>query len=84
MMSFGARVTLQVQHLINGSPLECLPVVSCIPFRHSYRDRLSAVECTPDIIDRLGGWSIGGVGEAYGDGYPLDVLIRWAENILKN
>ena len=31
VMSFGARVTLQVQHLINGSPLECLPVVSCIP-----------------------------------------------------
>ena len=53
-------------------------------FRHSYRDRLRAVECPPDIIDRLGGWSIGGVGEAYGDGYPLDVLMRWAKNILKN
>ena len=53
-------------------------------FRHSYRDRLRAVECPPDIIDRLGGWSIGGVGEAYGDGYPLDVLMLWAKNILKN
>ena len=53
-------------------------------FRHSYRDRLRAFECPPDIIDRLGGWSIGGVGEAYGDGYPLDVLMRWAKNILKN
>ena len=53
-------------------------------FRHSYRDRLRAVECPPDIIDRLGGWSIGGVGEAYGDGYPLNVLLRWAKNILKN
>ena len=30
-MSFGARATLQVQLLINGAPLECLPVVSCIP-----------------------------------------------------
>ena len=53
-------------------------------FRHSFRDRLRAVECPPDIIDRLGGWSIEGVGETYGEGYPLSVLLRWAKNILKN
>jgi integrase len=46
-------------------------------FRHSFRDRLRAVECPQDITDRLGGWSVGGVGEAYGLGYPLEVLSKW-------
>ena len=48
-------------------------------FRHSYRDWLRAVECPPDIINRHGGWSIGGVGEAYRDGNPLDFSMRWLQ-----
>ena len=35
-------------------------------FRHSIRDRLSAVECPPDIADAIGGWSNPGVGKKYG------------------
>lgn len=46
-------------------------------FRHSMRDRLRAVECPPDIIDRIGGWSVGGIGETYGSGYPIQVLHKW-------
>ena len=46
-------------------------------FRHSIRDRLRAVECPQDIMDRLGGWSVGGIGESYGVGYPIDVLFKW-------
>ena len=49
-------------------------------FRHSMRDRLRAVECPPDIIDRIGGWSVGGIGESYGQGYPLRVLAKWLAN----
>ena len=45
-------------------------------FRHSLRDRLRAVECPPDIIDRIGGWAVSGIGESYGDGYPLSVTTR--------
>jgi hypothetical protein len=41
------------------------------------RDRLRAVECPPDIIDRIGGWSVDGVGESYGGGYPFSVLYKW-------
>ena len=52
-------------------------------FRHSFRDRLRAAECPPDIIDRLGGWSVEGIGENYGEGYPLGVLLRWIKSILK-
>ena len=32
-------------------------------FRHSFRDRLRAVECPSDIIDQLGGWRLKSVGE---------------------
>ena len=46
-------------------------------FRHSMRDRLRAVECPKDIVDQIGGWASISVGEAYGDGYPLEVLSRW-------
>jgi len=51
-------------------------------FRHSFRDRLRAVECPQDITDRLGGWSVGGVGESYGSGYPLEVLHKWMNKAL--
>ena len=51
-------------------------------FRHSFRDRLRAVECPADITDRLGGWAVGGVGEGYGEGYPLEVLTKWMNKAL--
>ena len=47
-------------------------------FRHTFRDRLRAVECPSDIVDQLGGWTTAGVGHAYGTGYPLSVLEKWA------
>ncbi len=32
-------------------------------FRHSIRDRLRAVNCPSDMIDQIGGWSSGKIGE---------------------
>ena len=52
-------------------------------FRHSIRDRLRAVECPQDITDRLGGWTVSGVGEGYGSGYPLEVLYKWLDRAVK-
>ena len=46
-------------------------------FRHSFRDRLRAVECPLDIIDAIGGWKTFGVGQGYGSGYGLDVKYKW-------
>lgn len=46
-------------------------------FRHAMRDRLRAVECPADIADQIGGWQTEGVGQGYGDGYPLKVLAKW-------
>ena len=46
-------------------------------FRHSFRDRLRAVECPLEITDQLGGWSSQTIGQSYGKGYGLDVLSKW-------
>ena len=46
-------------------------------FRHSFRDRLRAIECPADIIDQIGGWSSSSVGSSYGNGYTIEVLGRW-------
>ena len=45
-------------------------------FRHAMRDRLRAVSCPSDIIDQIGGWSSGKVGEGYGEGYLLPQKIQ--------
>ena len=50
-------------------------------FRHSMRDRLRAVECPSDIVDQIGGWATGGVGQGYGTGYGLSVCYKWMSKI---
>ena len=51
-------------------------------FRHSMRDRLRAEECPSEIIDAIGGWLSAGVGNSYGDGYPLEVKLKWMRRII--
>ncbi len=46
-------------------------------FRHSMRDRLRAVQCPADIANQIGGWATERVGQGYGCGYPIEVLIEW-------
>ena len=46
-------------------------------FRHSFRDRLRAVECPSEIIDQLGGWSLKSVGQGYGKGFSKGILYKW-------
>ena len=50
-------------------------------FRHSFRDRLRAIECPSEIIDQLGGWSLRSIGQGYGKGYELSVLNKWMKQI---
>ena len=46
--------------------------------RHTFRDRLRAVECPLELIDQIGGWSsISSVGSSYGYGYKTDAIQRW-------
>jgi hypothetical protein len=46
-------------------------------FRHSLRDRLRAVECPSELVDSIGGWTTEGVGQSYGNGYPLTIRHKW-------
>jgi len=46
-------------------------------FRHSMRDRLRAVQCPSDVADQIGGWATDGVGQGYGSGCPIEVLMEW-------
>jgi len=52
-------------------------------FRHSFRDRLRAVECPSEIIDELGGWSTAGVGSSYGQGFGLELKARYMKMIAR-
>ena len=51
-------------------------------FRHSFRDRLRAVECPIELTDALGGWSTDGIGAAYGQGYSLQLKQKWLSAIV--
>ena len=50
--------------------------------RHSMRDRLRAVQCPADIADQIGGWATEGVGQGYGAGYPIKVLMEWMSKVV--
>ena len=51
-------------------------------FRHSMRDRLRAVNCSSDMIDQIGGWSSGKVGEGYGDGFCITSMFDFMKPIV--
>ena len=53
-------------------------------FRHSFRDRLRAVECPSEIIDQLGGWSLRSLGQGYGKGFSLSITHSWLKKIELN
>jgi integrase len=43
--------------------------------RHTFRDRLRAVECPMDLIDQIGGWkSVSSIGNNYGLGYRMEPI----------
>ena len=44
---------------------------------HGFRDRSREVETPSDLIDQLSGWSLQSVGQAYGNGYSLEVFSKW-------
>ncbi len=47
--------------------------LTCHCFRHTLRDRLRDTNCSPELIDQIGGWSSKlGIGAGYGHGYSLD------------
>ena len=50
--------------------------------RHTFRDRLRAVECPIDLIDQIGGWkSVSSIGNSYGKGYDVNKLTSWIKKV---
>ena len=50
--------------------------------RHTFRDRLRAVECLMDMIDQIGGWrSVSSIGAEYGQGYSIEQLFKQVAKI---
>lgn len=50
--------------------------------RHTFRDRLRAVETPLEAIDQLGGWSsVKTIGSSYGRGYSVEHLRRYLDAI---
>ena len=41
------------------------------------RDRLRAISCPSEMIDQIGGWSSGKVGEGYGEGFEVSLVNRF-------
>ena len=50
--------------------------------RHTFRDRLRAVERPMDMIDQIGGWrSVSSIGNSYGKGYHINKLTGWIKKV---
>jgi integrase len=51
--------------------------------RHTFRDRLRAVECQFDMIDAIGGWkSVTSIGNSYGRGFTMKQHRQYLEKIM--
>ena len=50
-------------------------------FRHSMRDRLRAANCPSEMIDQIGAWSSGKVGEGYGEGFSVSSIKNFMQKI---
>ena len=65
----------QPQHLINEWLKPRVPVGCVIhSFRHALRVRLRASQCPSEMIDQIGGWPSGKIGEGYGEGFGQDIV----------
>jgi integrase len=70
----GNALNKWLKQATDGKTAHCL--------RHTYRDRLRAVECPIELLDALGGWSVvQGAGSGYGAGFTLEQKRLWLEKI---
>ena len=53
-----------------------LLAMSTVSFAKITSSRAAVNSCPSEMIDQIGGWSSGKVGEGYGEGYFLDSLLN--------
>jgi len=51
-------------------------------FRHAMRDRPRAVNCPSEMVDQIGGWSSGKIGEGYEEGFEVGQLHTHLKDII--
>lgn len=67
---------------LNGILKRRFPNLTCHCFRHTFRDRLRAVNAPVELADALGGWRHSrSVGSNYGHGYSLEFKRHWMEKL---
>lgn len=70
----GNALNKWLKQATDGKTAHCL--------RHTFRDRLRAVECPIELLDALGGWSVvQGAGSGYGAGFTLEQKRVWLGKI---
>lgn len=70
----GNTLNKWLKRMTGGKTAHCL--------RHTFRDRLRAVECPIELLDALGGWStVQGAGRRYSSGYSLEQKREWLMRI---
>lgn len=75
-------VSTHASNTLNGILKRRFGNLTCHCFRHTFRDRMRAVNAPPEMIDALGGWTLsGGVGVGYGFGYAFEEKTRWMKRI---
>ena len=68
--SASAAINKWIKKDFDGLTAHCL--------RHTFRDRLRAVECPMDMVDQIGGWkSASSIGNNYGQGYSMEQMKKW-------
>lgn len=67
---------------LRQQPIDYADQKGCHSFRHSVQDRLRANQTPKEIRNAICGWKESGVGQGYGDGFPLSVLASHLNQIV--
>ena len=77
---FGTLITVSNLAAQRRKQLLALPRVR---FSKITSSRAAVNSCQSEMIDQIGGWSSGKVGEGYGEGYSTSQLRGWMLNLDK-
>ncbi|SHN87121.1 hypothetical protein [Bradyrhizobium erythrophlei] len=75
----GSNLSATLMKHFKARELLPTPKHSIYSFRHSFKDRLKAVECPEEMVDEMMGHAVG--KPKYGDGYGLKLKLKYLQAI---